>query len=232
LTDKYKGHYVRVRNLLKYQHYKTRNPPWVKLHAAVLEDYEFGHLEDASKAHALLILVLAARLNNRIPADPAWIGSRIAARSKVDLDALLGIGFLELFKDGGEVVEAVAPAEDNKPEAKPKDDSPALLTFETTGKVKSWDLTEAQLAGWQADYPGLDLLSECRQARAWAMANGKKTAQGMPAYLVGWFNRSVRGGANRKAPANPRRQMGTDPTREAAIADLGKNRTINMDEIQ
>lgn len=30
--------YVRVRNLERYQHYKKRNPPWVKLYQSILSD--------------------------------------------------------------------------------------------------------------------------------------------------------------------------------------------------
>ena len=46
------------------------------------------------------------------------------------------------------------------------------------------------------------MLAESRQALAWIQAHPgrKKTARGMPAFLVGWFGRSVnRGGARRES---------------------------------
>lgn len=77
-----------------------------------------------------------------------------------------------------------------------KPTSPALLEFPTVGKgPKTWALTEALCAEWRELYPGLDVLGECRKALAWVNANHPKTARGMPAFLVGWLNRSTnRGG--------------------------------------
>lgn len=87
--------FLRVRNLGKYQHYRDRNPPWVKLHRDLLEDYDFEQLPDATKAHAMLLLLLASRLGNEIPNDPDWIARKIGARSKVDVAKLLESRFLE-----------------------------------------------------------------------------------------------------------------------------------------
>jgi hypothetical protein len=87
--------FVAVRNFEKFQHYKDRNPPWIKLHTSVLDDYDFCQLGDADKAHVLLIWALASKLDNKIPADPEWIGKRIGASEPVDLDGLMECGFLE-----------------------------------------------------------------------------------------------------------------------------------------
>jgi hypothetical protein len=82
-------------------------------------------------------------------------------------------------------------------EEQPTEPVAALLVFPATGKgPKEWTLTEAQASEWQADYPGLDILGECRKALAWVRANQPKTARGTPAFLVNWFNRSAnRGGS-------------------------------------
>lgn len=105
---------------------------------------------------------------------------------------------------------APAPAQRTNP---PSEDSGAtlfsvtppavLLTFPTIGRgASTWDLTEAQCAEWQRAYPGLDVLGECRKALAWVDANQPKTAKGMKAFLVNWFNRAVKSGANRR-PVQP-----------------------------
>jgi hypothetical protein len=59
--------YLRVKNWAEFQHYKDRNPPWIKLHRALLDDYEFARLPDASKAHLVLIWLLASQSDGRIP---------------------------------------------------------------------------------------------------------------------------------------------------------------------
>jgi hypothetical protein len=50
----------RIANWEKFQHYRYRNPPWIKLHRALLDDYEFHSLPDASRALAPLLWLLAS----------------------------------------------------------------------------------------------------------------------------------------------------------------------------
>lgn len=76
-----------------------------------------------------------------------------------------------------------------------------MLTFPVTGDKlrREWGLSRTSLDEYATLYPGLDVLAECRKALAWCLANpGKrKTAKGMPNFLVNWFNRSTnRGGGS------------------------------------
>jgi len=48
------------KNWVKFQHYKDRNPPWIKLHRDLLIDKEFMRLPLASKALAPLLWLLAS----------------------------------------------------------------------------------------------------------------------------------------------------------------------------
>lgn len=102
--------FLAVKNFEQFQHYRDRAPPWIKLHNAVLEDYEFARLPDASKWHLAAIWLLASRTNNRIPYDPSWIASKIGARSKVDLDTLVSAGFLVMISTA---TDPVAEPEQN-----------------------------------------------------------------------------------------------------------------------
>lgn len=73
----------------------------------------------------------------------------------------------------------------------PSDSTPVVLTFPTAGKPALWDLTEGRIGEWSSLYPGIDVTAECRKALAWIQANNRKTAKGMPAFLVNWLNRAV-----------------------------------------
>ena len=76
-------------------------------------------------------------------------------------------------------------------------DSPILLEFPTVGKDGTiWCLRRAQAEEWEAAYPNLDVLAECRKALAWLNANPgrRKTVRGMPKFLVLWFSRAVDSG--------------------------------------
>jgi hypothetical protein len=87
--------YLQVKNWERFQHYRDRNPPWIKFYGELLEDYEFSSLPDEQKAHVVLIWLLASRTNNKIPNDAAWISARISATSPLDLDLLTRAGFIE-----------------------------------------------------------------------------------------------------------------------------------------
>jgi hypothetical protein len=91
--------HFQVRNWTKFQHYKNRNPPWIKLHTELLENYEFARLPDASKLLAVCIWLLAARSDNRIPADPIWIQSKCNLKTKPDLQPLIDLHFIEWIQE-------------------------------------------------------------------------------------------------------------------------------------
>jgi len=104
--------YFGVRNWEEFQHYKDRDPTWIKLYNRLLDDYAFGLLPDARKWHLIGIFLLASRHNNRVPRDPAWVSRKIGAHMPVDLAMLERAGFLVMLE--GETLPApllLAPPE-------------------------------------------------------------------------------------------------------------------------
>lgn len=86
--------YLTIKGWREHQHYKKRNPPWIKLHRAIIEDYAFSTLKDKTKAHLMLIWVLASGAEGRIPHDAKFIASKISAAEPVDLESMIEAGFL------------------------------------------------------------------------------------------------------------------------------------------
>ena len=86
--------YLTIKNFSKFQHYKERNPPWIKIHRELFLDYEFGRLQDASKLHLMLIWLLASQKDNKLPNDPEYIREQIHVKEEVDLNLLVSKGFL------------------------------------------------------------------------------------------------------------------------------------------
>ncbi len=93
-----------VKNWGEFQHYKDRNPPWIKLHNHLLDDYDFEYLSDSEKGHLLCIWMLASRTKNKMPFDSRWITKKIGASSKVNLDALVDAGFLVVEQDASKTL--------------------------------------------------------------------------------------------------------------------------------
>lgn len=90
-----------------------------------------------------------------------------------------------------------------------------LITFPCIGTPKEWGLSKEQFVQWRRDYDGLDVRAEIKKAHAWIMANQRKTAKGMPRFLVNWFNTAVSRGLNKGTapPAKTRAQL--DAERDA-----------------
>lgn len=102
--------FFELRSWSKYQHYKDRNPPWVKLYTAWPDDYEWSCWSDASKLLAVCIVMLAGRVQNRIPLDPTWIQQRCGLKKLPDLSELFAVGFIQ-------EIQALPPPEQNASKA-------------------------------------------------------------------------------------------------------------------
>src|SRR5262245_34521437 len=63
-----------------------------------------------------------------------------------------------------------------------------VLLFPVVGQHDPWMPTDQQVRQWQELYPGVDVAQELRKALAWTVANPtkRKTARGMPRFLVSW----------------------------------------------
>jgi hypothetical protein len=101
---------LRVKKWDEFQHYKERNPPWIKLHKGYLDNYEFQRLPVDSRALAPMIWLLASESKDGfIDYDLEKIGFRIRM-SSLELEAalvpLISGGFLEL---DGVAIRPLAP---------------------------------------------------------------------------------------------------------------------------
>ncbi len=81
----------------QYQHYRHRDPPWIKLHRKILASRTWVMLDDASKALAVSCMLLAAGCENKIPYDPAYIKRAGYLQKDPDLTVLEKVGFIEII---------------------------------------------------------------------------------------------------------------------------------------
>lgn len=86
--------YLRIKNWDQFQHYKDRNPPWIKLHRSLLDDYEFSALPDASKGQLMFIWLFASQNEGKIPHDAKFLERKLGFTDPCDLNALISAGFL------------------------------------------------------------------------------------------------------------------------------------------
>jgi hypothetical protein len=85
--------FLAVKNWQDFQHYGKRNPPWIKLHRAVIDDYAFCSLPDNAKSHLMLLWLYASQNNGRIPVDAPFLENKLSI-TNLDLTNLSDRGFL------------------------------------------------------------------------------------------------------------------------------------------
>ncbi|NGZ99117.1 MAG: hypothetical protein CV089_23910 [Nitrospira sp. WS110] len=87
--------FLSIKNFEKYQHYKKRMPPWIKLYKSMFGDPAFQKLTVMGRYLYIGLLTLASENDNRVLNDPSWIAQRLViSPSDVDLKPLYRSGFL------------------------------------------------------------------------------------------------------------------------------------------
>ena len=87
--------YLAVKNFEHFQHYKTRNPPWIKLYREFLTDYALRKLTPEARLLMAACYLLAAETNNRIPHDCGYLTERVVFTvNEAMLTSLTAEGFL------------------------------------------------------------------------------------------------------------------------------------------
>jgi hypothetical protein len=143
-----------VKNWGEFQHYKDRNPPWIKLHRALLDDYEFSRLQDASKAHLVLIWLFASQLDGAIPEDSGFLKKKLGLDKEPDLNVLIKHGFL--------IPEHVASTSASTPQASCSSEA-YKATYKTTEERQNG---VAALPDWLSREPWDAWLEVRRKIRA------------------------------------------------------------------
>ena len=89
---------LRVKNWRQFQHYRDRNPPWIKLHFSMLSSADWVTLDDASRVLAIACMLIASRSEGQIDGSEAGLAylKRVAYLNKTpSLKSLIDCGFLE-----------------------------------------------------------------------------------------------------------------------------------------
>src|SRR5574340_1175559 len=85
---------LRIKNFERFQHYRDRNPPWIKLYTQLLDDRDFLALSDAARGQLVLLWLLAARMGNPLPDDARLLAGKIGSSGRLQLEELVAAGWL------------------------------------------------------------------------------------------------------------------------------------------
>lgn len=138
-----------VKSWGEFQHYKERNPPWIKLHKRLLDNYEYHRLPDASKALAPMLWLLASESDD---GSIEFDAGRIAFRLRTNVEwleaALKPLIDGEFLAFDGNAITALAPC---------KSETRLETEAETQEKTESErmraQLLDREFESWYAIYP-------------------------------------------------------------------------------
>ena len=87
----------RIKNWAESQHYKDRNPPWMKLKVGIISSRDWVMWSDASRTLAIVCMVLATCTNGEIDGSPEgliYLQKAGSLNSKPNLKPLIDSGFI------------------------------------------------------------------------------------------------------------------------------------------
>lgn len=106
-----------VKNFERFQHYRDRNPPWIKLYGDVLVDLQFVQLPEVAQAQLIKLWILASQFGHPLPNDPKLLAGKIAAKGRFYLPEMIAAGFIiptDFASNGGDPALAGALAKSSE----------------------------------------------------------------------------------------------------------------------
>lgn len=161
----------RVRNWNKYQHYKDRNPPWIKLHYEMLTSQDWVSLSDASRVLAIACMLIASRHEGGIPGNVAYLKRVAYLNSAPDFKPLIECGFLEPLADASMLQADARP--ETEAYSKETDTPPTPLSKMThIALPPEWLQWAKQERGWPEQVVS-DVWSQFKEY--WTNGKGRST---------------------------------------------------------
>lgn len=96
----------------EFQHYKDRNPPWVKLHRSLLSSETWVCASNEGRVLAIACMMLAAATDNEIPANKRYLRRVAYLDFEPDIEELVSLGFLYWLEKPNKLNDASNPLAD------------------------------------------------------------------------------------------------------------------------
>lgn len=219
--------FIQIVNWETFQHYKDRNPPWIKLHRELLTSETWVSSSNEDRVLAIAIMMLAAECGNRVSANPRYIQRRAYLEKEPDLSGLIMLKFIEIIEENDDASKSLASARPEKETENREEDSVANATGAEAPKLPTAiDLKAAvfssgvpllmgagiteknarsMLGRWRSDYGDGAVLDALSSATAES-----------PSEPIPWIRRTLEA-RNGRQPNNQRGLQGSRPSPALAM---------------
>ena len=170
-----------VRNWRQFQHYRDRNPPWIKLHFDLLSSRDWVTLPDPSRVLIVACMLIASRNDGHIDDSPTgleYLRHVAYIHGKIDLKPLIDCGFLEyastLLADRLHAASTIERAREVEVEVEVEEEKK-----EEAASAAAVPLINGNIPSWLSDIPEWwDYIDSRRQARNKLTPQGEKALVG------------------------------------------------------
>jgi hypothetical protein len=208
---------LRFKNWGKFQHYKQRTPPWIKLHRSLLDDMDYHAMTPLSAKLLPLAWLLASEYDGSLP-DLEIISFRLRVTVKevqkalnewnLYLEGTASAALAECKQNNHLETETETETEKRKRQIASSDKislsaEELFCELPCVGNGRKYLVSKEYIAQMKPLYPGIDIEKETLRAKGWLINNPSKgkTHQGMTRYLNQWYSRSQ----DKAAPTKPGR---------------------------
>lgn len=86
--------FLAIKDFGLFQHYRNRNPPWIKLYGTLLTDLKFLQMPEAAQAQLVKLWILASQFGHPLPNDPKLLAGKIGTTGRFHLAIMIDAGFI------------------------------------------------------------------------------------------------------------------------------------------
>lgn len=90
--------FISVTDPKRLQHYRERNPPWIKLYRDLFSDPDFQKLPESARLQLLFLQTLVPEFDNKIPYDAKWLQGRMATDERMQIPLLAKTGWIRILE--------------------------------------------------------------------------------------------------------------------------------------
>lgn len=210
--------FYRIKRWSDFQHYSKRNPPWIKLHFALLSSQDWVLLDDASRVLAIACMLVASRHEGKIPSDPSYL-KRVAYLNRTpNFKPLIDCGFIEVAsvckqmladarpeteerqrREEAEQSSAVPAHACGDPSASPPARVNGFACYIPLNDGTEFGVSHDQVEEFGKLYPAVDITQTLNEIRGWNLANPakRKTSRGVMTHINAWMAKEQNRGPKR-----------------------------------